>query len=274
MQSEDTTKIGAAHNTSYPPRTVYKYRCWNNRNHKKLLTCREVYFAPPSSFEDNKDARLSRERFSLTKNQIVNGYFTISKHERPDLTLVDHLAKATSLAEQTDLEELQNSLVEEYEGFDKNIGVLSLAMTADNADLWKSYASFGKGFCIGIDTELLFPDATRHGVVTYYTSLPQISVDEDWNNQIYKHIFCKESRWAFEDEYRVYKYKEKGLKEIDRCLRLSKEAISELIFGYDIDHTDLCKILNVCKAGGLNPRLMRAVIRDGNIDIVPFHLTA
>ena len=41
----------------FPP-VVYKYRNWNDQNHKTIITQKEVFFASPSSFDDPHDCRI------------------------------------------------------------------------------------------------------------------------------------------------------------------------------------------------------------------------
>lgn len=48
------------------PRILYKYRDWDDENHRKILHENSIYLASPKSFEDNMDCNLpeviSKER--------------------------------------------------------------------------------------------------------------------------------------------------------------------------------------------------------------------
>ena len=37
------------------PTVLYKYRCWDNDLHKKILTEKKLYLASPKEFEDKHD---------------------------------------------------------------------------------------------------------------------------------------------------------------------------------------------------------------------------
>ena len=39
------------------PEILYKYRSWDDSFHKKVITHRELFFSPPTWFEDPKDCR-------------------------------------------------------------------------------------------------------------------------------------------------------------------------------------------------------------------------
>jgi len=39
------------------PDALYKYRCWGNANHKRVLTRNELFLARPSGFNDPFDSR-------------------------------------------------------------------------------------------------------------------------------------------------------------------------------------------------------------------------
>lgn len=40
------------------PRVLYKYRTWNDANHKKVLNENSLYMASPRKFDDIKDCRV------------------------------------------------------------------------------------------------------------------------------------------------------------------------------------------------------------------------
>jgi hypothetical protein len=40
------------------PKTLYKYRDWNNKYHRKLISKQELYFPKPSEFNDPFDGNI------------------------------------------------------------------------------------------------------------------------------------------------------------------------------------------------------------------------
>jgi hypothetical protein len=249
------------------PRELYKYRCWDNRNHKSLLTKREVFMAAPSTFEDEKDALMSTERFKLTYDTILNEYFKISQDEHPEADIEEHRTIAIKLAEECNLAEFTNRILNDYASLDSCLGILSLTQASDNFKLWNYYANNGNGFCVGLDTRYLFRFMKRGAEVAYYEQLPLIDIDEELDTQIYKHVFCKEEKWHFEHEYRLCIYNKEGLKQVARSVIMPKEAFAEVVFGFNLDAISKQKIINVCKAGGLKPRLMQANLVNGIVTL-------
>jgi hypothetical protein len=109
----------------------------------------------------------------------------------------------------------------------------------------------------------------RGADVHYYDVLPKIDITEDINVQIWKHIFCKERCWEFEQEYRTLLYKKSGLNNTSRLVRLPKEAFVEIILGYNISPENKKKIVNVCKSTGLKPNLLQSRLVDNTLNLQP-----
>jgi len=66
------------------PETVYKYRIWNDINHKTIITYLSVYFANPNSFEYPIDCTNPIRYDLLTEKDILNYFLFVSKREYPN----------------------------------------------------------------------------------------------------------------------------------------------------------------------------------------------
>jgi len=135
--------------------------------------------------------------------------------------------------------------------------------------MWNYYANQGTGFCVGYDSLLLFPHMRRGAKVHYYKTLPEISMSDGIDEQIWAQIFCKELSWEFEQEYRTYIYNGKGLNEAERSLVVEKECIKQVIFGYAMVDADKHKIMNVCRTTGLTPQFFQAHLNNGTVELLP-----
>lgn len=63
------------------PRVLYKYRTWNDANHKKVLNENSLYMASPRKFDDIKDCRVPQK---FPSQEELRDYFTTKdKFENP-----------------------------------------------------------------------------------------------------------------------------------------------------------------------------------------------
>jgi hypothetical protein len=59
------------------PPIIYKYRDWNNRNHKKLLLENKIFLSSPRDFEDKMDCNIPEE--FPKKEELYNFFLEKSK---------------------------------------------------------------------------------------------------------------------------------------------------------------------------------------------------
>jgi hypothetical protein len=57
------------------PETLYKYRDWQDKNHRRVISHQEVFFASPNSFEDKLDCKNPTRWDLLTYGEILDKYF-------------------------------------------------------------------------------------------------------------------------------------------------------------------------------------------------------
>ena len=69
------------------PNILYKYRDWDDENHKRLLVDNEVYFATPKQFNDPFDCAIPfrYDEKDLTEENIFKKALTFAKRLYPDL---------------------------------------------------------------------------------------------------------------------------------------------------------------------------------------------
>lgn len=255
----------------HAPPILYKYRCWDNKNHKTILTNREVYLAPPSIFEDEKDCRINR-KYNLSDQEVYNQYLRHSLRYNVGYTLEEHRNYATEWTQKAPFKDnlfIEQFKEEEFNKLDSKVGVLSLTPFNNSLTMWNYYGNDASGFCVGLDTKTLFNLVGGGGEVCYFDQLPSITLGEDFNIQIWKQFYCKEQKWEFEKEYRVRIFKLNGLNKAERIKRVPKECIKEVLFGWNIKEIDRTKIVNVCKSSGLRPNLFQADFVDGIVVIRP-----
>jgi Protein of unknown function (DUF2971). len=218
------------------PETIYKYRDWLDDYHKSIITKRQVFLAPPDSFEDKLDCKIPIRYDLLTDKEIYDKYLFYSKIENPRWSNTQHENHAREWTEKTPLRNLDSiELSQEkfFSGFCKRFGVLSLTAEPANDFMWAKYSNDFKGFCVGFNTVVMFNYLGGGGNVIYYDELPIIypepkhSIEEQHSYQVYS----KERKWEFEKEYRTHKFSYTDLTNDERIVTLPPEAYKCLILG-------------------------------------------
>ncbi|PQV51217.1 Protein of unknown function (DUF2971) [Jejuia pallidilutea] len=234
------------------PEVVYKYRDWEYPYHDRFIKEREVFMASPNSFEDEKDCRNPIRYDLLTEKQTIQFYEHISRREYPDRSRQQHRKEARIWAnkrlfkDSEKLEEYRNYYNKEH---DLRQGVLSLTAEPCLLEMWNKYSNYGKGFCIGYNSKIMFKFLGGGAKVNYYDELPIILPKPFMNYYQKSHyqIFCKERKWEFEREYRTISFWENPASISERQITLPKEAFNKIILGKNIAEKHRIEITNAVK---------------------------
>lgn len=215
------------------PAILYKYRCWNNDLHKKILLENKLYLASPKDFEDIYDCNIP-EKFP-SGNELYTFFLDKAKKDNPEWTRQERRkfarewSKKSPLAKPKELTVLVDKFNKE---FNNRFGVLSMTSDRNNDEMWCKYANDHQGFCVGFDTNLLFDCVGGGGEVQYVEKLPVIDfVKDDFKSKHIKNIFFKESKWSFEKEYRLHKMWQHDVVDSERNIELPNDCIVQIILG-------------------------------------------
>lgn len=221
------------------PETIYKYRSWDNKFHKRFILKREVFLASPRTFEDQYDCNNPTRFDLLTNKQIFDYYLWSSKNDNPEFIRAQHRQFAKEWA--------KNSLVKNKEYtrrymehamqdyFDRE-GVLSLTENWNNDLMWEKYADSGRGICIGYNTRVMFDYLGGGGEVHYVDQLPIIMPEPFMSSEeaSMKRVYFKLKHWEFEEEYRTKKFWPRIATISDRQIELPATAFNKIILGDNI----------------------------------------
>jgi len=251
------------------PLILYKYRDWENLNHRQILKKREIYFAPPNSFEDPLDCHISRRFDLLTDDDILNKYRVDLKKDNPNLDdkEIEKTAKEWFdkglLRDKKRIQEIEDFF---WQDFNKRYGIFCLTPVPDSKVMWEKYSNHLKGFCVGFQSLILFKDQQHFGgggPVSYYEELPTlIPFREEPIFELQRQIYSKEDKWSFENEYRLSKINIKN-----RSVTIPREAFAEVIIGSEIHKNYRKDIIRIVKNRLPNVILKEAFLIDGYIKI-------
>lgn len=256
------------------PNTLYKYRNWEKDDNKTILTKREVFFAPPISFTDQYDCKISKRWDLLTHEDILNKYYQDSLERNKHFTSIeDHMLFAIKWANNTNIkneEYLRVHQAKEFVDYNDRSGVLSLTEFCDLKEMWEMYCDNHKGFCVGFDPKIMLQDmGTAGGKVIYYPELPIIypSPKHSFSLQMHLQVFSKLNEWEFEQEYRTYKFRYEPLSLKDRKEIVPVEAFKEIILGAGMPEDMIEDLLTSLSDELRNIKIKKARIDGENIII-------
>lgn len=144
---------------------VYKYRTWTDKQEKMILTDNIIYLSKLSDLDkDNPYEGRLPIRFDLVEDDYLRKRIKdiaqidpyISKQEVEDAfneRKKDFLSK-----------DYQEKIKKQwFEELDESLGVLCLSQSNVDVDLWKLFANNYKGFCVGLDLDILRKDEDSFG---------------------------------------------------------------------------------------------------------------
>ena len=234
------------------PETLYKYRKWSDVKHKRTITHRELFYSPPSWFPDPKDCKLvvnyellsNRQKikwteYKLRQEDVESGRPSQSRNHYRSMAR-EHF-KTSALSNNNKLEELKAKTEKEH---DARIGVLCLTANPEIEKMWSEYSDHAQGFCIGLDSSLLFKHLGGGREVTYVSKLPKVMPEpiHSRDEQMIFQIFYKEDKWSDEEEYRTFTFRPKPMTLEERIIKLPPEVFTKIILGRKMSKKDKAEL--------------------------------
>ncbi|PKG42620.1 DUF2971 domain-containing protein [Psychroflexus sp. MES1-P1E] len=214
------------------PQTLYKYRDWSNKFHRKLISNQELYFAKPSDFNDPFDGNIPVRWDLMTEEDCFDKNLELlnTVHKDKDQEKVREYAwKVTKDKTLWHPEKLNKETSEQINKWGTLIGLLALSSVRNNILMWSHYANNHEGFTVGLDANSLASkyDFDYIEPINYQLDYPTtVSGLDDTTEQFHKKSFYKSDLWEHEKEWRVSKnHIEK------RTVKLNPETITEIIIG-------------------------------------------
>lgn len=256
------------------PETLYKYRFISKENHQSILHLREVYFSSPSGFEDKFDCKVPTRWDLLTYEDMQNYYFEDSINMLPpNATIEDRMEFAIFHANNNalkDKEFVSKKQKEDFEKFDKRIGVLSLTPYNNLFQLWEKYSEHHTGFCVGFEPNFMLKGiGTGAGLVEYYDDIPEILplYKMPFEVAMQRQVYGKLRNWEFEKEYRTLLSNGGTLLDSDRKKTIPVEAYKEIIIGANMTAEGIKKLISIIPEVLSHVPLKRAVMNNDIITI-------
>lgn len=229
------------------PKTVYKYRNWEDKYHQEILTKSSVWVSDSYNFNDPFDCNIPVAYELLVNNNAIAEKFIWQLVTR----------RGTQINKETDAEVkrrlkegkhkdpqfIQNYKYETLHSGKKMHGVLSATPINNNILMWSHYGNSHKGFCVGFDSAKLFEYLGGGGPVAYAKDFPIISPIDSREAQYGGQVMTKSNHWGYEVEYRLTTFG-----KVNMSIPIPKDVISEVIFGARISPEHKKEIIEILKS--------------------------
>lgn len=256
------------HNDIIPelPKVIYKYRDWENLNHKKIITEQELYFPNFSQLNDEFDGKHPfRFNNAISFSEYKDGLKSSHFKEFNKLTSMDLLKMYEDFKSGKDWKDYHSDHIK---FINNNFGVYSFAKTNNNEQLWANYANSNKGFCIGFDSLRLLKNIRgTMGYVNYNDNPITLSFPHTKVEEYQSLFFTKKKNWKYEEEIRILK-----TFASEKLFNIDKKIIKEIIFGFKMKQEHRMEIIqkvNFFKLKEVSFFEISKQIEDSTFKIIP-----
>jgi hypothetical protein len=255
------------------PKTVYKYRDWENPDHRKILTETSIWVPDSYDFNDPFDCNIPISYDLIcTDEGLAEQYIRklidllpdVPIHEKENLVQV-----RLQEGKHKDLKFMTDYKNEIFHDLKKRKGIFSVTPINDNILMWSHYANSHKGLCIGFDSAKLFKFLGGGGGINYTNKYPIISPMEEEEKRYILQFLTKSIHWAYEAEYRLTAFFKTNI-----AIKLPPDVIVEVILGSNMIYKNKEEILNIIKANLPYVKCFSAVPESDSfkLKIVPIEL--
>jgi hypothetical protein len=255
------------------PEILYKYRTWEDKYHKRILTHNELFFASADSFNDPFDLSLPFQynQDELTEENIMKKLLLVGREEWPHKSEEELLKWARKRYETGNFkskEKFRNVCSDLIKKRTSEISICSLTRKNNDLLMWAHYAKSHTGFCIGFNkVELYKSTQGTIAKVEYENDFPKIPLFNESFEDIKMLIITKSIDWKYEDEYRIIR-----ISSPIKRFKLNDTAIKEIVFGCMIKPKIREKIITIVQTKSSKIKLYDCVMDDREFKLNPVEI--
>jgi hypothetical protein len=261
------------------PRLLYKYRDWNDDNHKRLLTHNEIYFTSVMKFNDPFDATIPIRYDLATREQMYGLY---KKHITLDNPRLNDEETDKLINKELDKKRYKDPQhIKWFHGYvrqkrETQIGIFSLSEIEDNILMWAHYSDAHKGFCVGFDAgllriyfeedifsrEKLLIEPHKIKYTQEYPILQPFLLCKRTEDIFVDSMTIKSADWSYEKEYRFLL-----VNGTNKTVRLNEGIITKVIIGCRMPLKKQDEIINTLRRRESRIELLRAELKEGSFGL-------
>jgi hypothetical protein len=236
------------------PDIIFKYRDWDDNNHKRILTDNEIYYASPYECSEAHELTLEKDYSGITEDDIYNYIYTTAP-EKGYTTPEQRHEIAKIMVKKTPFHDpryRKNIETQFKQILNKRLSVFSVSEHRDNFNLWNVFANSETGFCVGLSPDCMFHSGAIFGKaakVKYYPAAtpPKIKAAllkpfDESVEETYELIYNLPDFYSDEDEFRITK-----MDIPNRQIKITAECYKQIILGANISDKSRQEIIDVAK---------------------------
>lgn len=244
------------------PDRLYKYRSWNNQQHRRIITHSEIYFAQFLDFGELHECNLERDYSAITEEAFYEYHKAKCPPDTPDEKIrgaAKYLMKHSPIFDK----DHQRTAHEMFrQKLNNTLSVFCACDHNNNLNLWNTFAIDHEGYCVGLNTRKMFDNGEifgSGGKVNYYPKAnpPKIRAlpksNEERVTDLMNVIYSLPDTFASEKEYRLTKANLEN-----RKVKINSTAIEEIILGENMDQDDKNEIIQLVKNNFPNASIQQA----------------
>ncbi len=263
------------------PKYLYKYRDWDDQNHKKLLTQNEIYFTSAKQFNDPFDSTILLRYDLLEDAHFLELYKKHIKMQNPQLkdeAIEDLAKKEMSKGLYKDPNHLKRHYDYVQEKRYKDFGIFSCSEIHNSILMWSLYSNSHEGFCVGFNAEKMktffekisvsLGVVIEHHEVEYVKDYPILNPSEMTIEQIVlKALIIKAANWEYEKEHRFILMKHPSFHLKERNIRIQSGIICKVILGCNMPALQRREIIGLLREQPDKIELLQARIKKGSFGL-------
>lgn len=234
---------------------LYKYRSWEDKYHKKLITDNEIFFTSTAYFNDPFEGCIPLRYEDAPDDYHLNILKKHIKIQNPYLggQRIKYLAKQKFKKREhlsnKRIREVRESVKNKYEN---KFGLFTLSETHQDIIMWSHYALSHEGFCVEFDVKALekyfyYDYFNKNNIlidrikIIYTDTMPRLIPSEMDETEIYYSILQhKYSGYSYEKEHRYICSDVTNLK-----INLPDGLVTSIYFGCKMDKNDKDEIISI-----------------------------
>jgi hypothetical protein len=253
------------------PEILYKYRVWEDKYHKRIITHNELFLPSADMFNDPFDASLPFQysEDELTDENIIKKLLIVGRQLwpfKPENEIQNHAYERFKLIKQNPNAYWDNIHEQFKENLINRYGILSLTSNRDNLLMWSHYADSHRGFVVGFNKFELYNTINGMlGKVNYDDKFPIAPMFDENPSHLAMLIMTKSKHWEYEDEFRITKSDANK-----KAFTMKNSVIKEIIFGSRINPDSKAEIIKNVKSRAHQIKLFDSIInkKEFKVDIV------
>ncbi|MDP2160626.1 MAG: DUF2971 domain-containing protein [Flavobacterium sp.] len=223
------------------PPHIFRYRP-NNDYTLDELENNYIFFSDIDSLNDPFDSNPNLIKLTQNKKEWTNFYTHLNGNIKETLTNSYFQRKFTS-------ESLEKFVQENIERFIKKFGIACFSINPINLPLWGNYAGNYKGVCLQFNADFDTNFFSGIRIVKYEKELVQKEFKPFSNEgDIIDLFYRKQENWHYEYEVRL-------IKNFKGKAQFKKEALRNVIFGYNTDSEYINKASEIIKRNYLHVKI-------------------